>query len=30
LRIACDQADGAGGQHAALFLKKILAEAATS
>jgi predicted Zn-dependent protease len=29
LRIACDQAAGAGGQHAALFLKKILAEAAT-
>ena len=29
LRIACDQAEGAGGQHAALFLKKILAEAAT-
>ena len=29
LRIACDQAAGPGGQHAALFLKKILAEAAT-
>ena len=29
LRIACDQADGPGGHHAALFLKKILAEAAT-
>jgi predicted Zn-dependent protease len=29
LRIACDQADGPGGQHAALFLKKIMAEAAT-
>ena len=29
LRIACDQAAGSGGQHAALFLKKILAEAAT-
>ena len=29
LRIACDQAAGPSGQHAALFLKKILAEAAT-
>ena len=30
LRIACDQADGQGGQHAAIFLKKILSEAATA
>jgi len=30
LRIACDQAAGQGGQHAALFLKKILSEAATT
>jgi Flp pilus assembly protein TadD len=29
LRIACDQADGPSGQHATLFLKKILAQAAT-
>ncbi len=30
LRIACDQAEGQGGQHAAMFLKKIMAEAATT